>query len=289
MKSHRQWGHVVSSAILLVIAVSVPALAQDQDAVAQARRLYASAAYDEALAALGNADDPDAQQYRALCLLALGRQQQAEAAIAALVSSSPQFVGQGEEMPPRFVTLLKETRQRLLPGILRELFTDGRKQFQAKAFEPALRKFETVIAFSSDPMLRDLEEISDLRLLASGFIDLAEKSEEPKAPPVNVVEPPATPSRAAAPTTTPPVAIRQNIPTWPPDAGPIELANPGAVRVRIDSEGKVISATMVNKVNPRYDIRLIANALSWRYTPATLNGMPIESETTVEIRLRPQP
>ena len=53
--------------------------AQSQESLElRVRDLYASAEYDQALTAIGDSQDPAAQQYRALCLLALGRQADAE-------------------------------------------------------------------------------------------------------------------------------------------------------------------------------------------------------------------
>src|SRR5439155_26332891 len=67
-----------------------------RDVVGPARDLYASARYDEALAVLNDLRPADAngvsdrksiEQYRSLCLLALGRGTEAESAIAAVVTA----------------------------------------------------------------------------------------------------------------------------------------------------------------------------------------------------------
>src|SRR3954465_5179121 len=61
--------------------------------------LYASARYDEALAVLNGlpsdavaSDRKSIEQYRSLCLLALGRGSEAESAIAAVVTADPMFM-----------------------------------------------------------------------------------------------------------------------------------------------------------------------------------------------------
>jgi len=86
----------------------VPALAQDNPLIA-ARDLYAAARYDEALAMLnglrpqetGNANNlRSIEQYRSLCLLALGRGTEAEAAIAAVVASDPMYLPSESEASP---------------------------------------------------------------------------------------------------------------------------------------------------------------------------------------------
>src|SRR4249919_1440330 len=73
-----------------------------RDVVGPARDLYASARYDEALAVLNDlrpadagiavADRKSIEQYRSLCLLALGRGTEAEGAIAAVVTADPSYL-----------------------------------------------------------------------------------------------------------------------------------------------------------------------------------------------------
>ena len=68
-----------------------------RDSLGAARDLYASARYDEALAVLNDMRPADAgaasdlksiEQYRSLCLLALGRGSEAETAIAAVIKET---------------------------------------------------------------------------------------------------------------------------------------------------------------------------------------------------------
>ena len=79
------------------VVASATVAAADQDALAAARDLYAAAAYEDALAALDRlhpADRPviearSIEQYRAMCLLALGRGVEAERAIRAVIERDP--------------------------------------------------------------------------------------------------------------------------------------------------------------------------------------------------------
>ena len=80
--------------LLLVVTM----FAVGEDTLAAARELYASAAYEDALAVLNKLPDtnrPDetrvVEQYRALCLLALGRTGEAERAIEAVVNGDPSY------------------------------------------------------------------------------------------------------------------------------------------------------------------------------------------------------
>src|SRR6185295_19580558 len=83
--------------VMLLSAVAATARAGQEDPLRAARDLYASAAYEEALselarvrsgaAAAGAARQADA--YRAFCLVALGRNREAEAVAEALVRTGP--------------------------------------------------------------------------------------------------------------------------------------------------------------------------------------------------------
>jgi len=265
--------------------------AQSQESLElRVRDLYAAAEYDQALTAIGDSQDPAAQQYRALCLLALGRQTDAEAAVKRLIASTPEFSLSAEDMPPRFITLFAQQRREIVPGVIRKMFAEAREDYRAKAFDRALPQFKRVLALSSQPEVRDVEGIDDLRLLAESFIDIATASEAPKPEAVAaaVAAPVAAPP-ATAPARRPPlpaVAVRQDMPAWPAGV-PKRTALSGSVRVRINTSGRVTSAAMVRSIDPRYDAQVLAATHFWEYRPATENGVPVETESVVEININP--
>src|SRR5687768_4080525 len=91
-------------AFALAMGLAAPATAQfagaqgpSQGPLGAAKDLYASARYDEALTVLNglrigeSADRTSVEQYRSLCLLALGRSAEAESAIAAVVTAEPTY------------------------------------------------------------------------------------------------------------------------------------------------------------------------------------------------------
>lgn len=252
------------------------------------RDLYASAEYDQALSVIGNSLEPAAQQYRALCLLALGRQADAEAALGQLIASAPEFTVSAEEMPPRFMSLFAEQRREIVPGVLRRLFAEARDDYRAKAYDRALPQFKRVLALSSEAEVRDLEGVADLRLLAESFIDIATASEAPKPNVVASAAPGAAAPPADAPSRRPtqPVAVRQEMPPWPSSV-PVRAGLSGSVRIRINSSGRVTSAVMVRSIEPRYDALVLAATHFWEYKPATANGNPVEAESVVEININP--
>jgi tetratricopeptide (TPR) repeat protein len=251
------------------------------------RNLYASAEYDQALSAIGDAQDPAAQQYRALCLLALGRQADAEAALERLIASAPEFTLSAEDVPPRFLAMFAEQRREIVPGVVRKLFAEAREDYRAKAYDRALPQFKKVLALSSDVGVRDAEGLDDLRLLAESFIEIATANDPPR-PEVAASAAPASAPTAAAPVRRPtlPVAIRQEMPPWPSSV-PVRPGLSGSVRVKINSSGRVTSATMVRNIEPRYDGRVLAATHFWEYKPATDNGVPVDSESVVEITINP--
>jgi hypothetical protein len=290
--------------ILCVLAASlftVPALAQEP--LTKAKALYDSAAYEEALTVLASVNAPEAQQYKALCMLALGRAQDATGAVELLVSSTPTFEPSAEEVPPRFVTLVSEAKKKLLPGIARKAFNEGREQFKTGEREAALKKFDLVVTLTSSPGFKDSPDAEDLRTLASGFIELANASAAPPArgDAKSLGAAANTRSPASPPAETPkavdpepaqgpseviqPVVVRQDIPPIP--SGISGLGSPTAsVRVEIGADGRVVNASMQQPSHPLYDRLVLQKAREWLYTPAMLNGRPVPSEKVVTIQLR---
>jgi TonB family protein len=272
----------------LLLTVSLSSSIRAQASEVDFKALYAAAEYDKALEAVASLDGVEAHQYKALCLLALGRQADANTAIEALVTASPTFVPSSEDAPPRFVELVTKVRQQLLPVIARRAFADGREKYTAKATGEALTRFSLVLTLLSDPAFTDATAKQDLETLAQGFIDLARAATVPAKPPAPEPPPPAAASPAvpaAPPKVTAPVAIEQGIPPMPMDIAS-RATGKLVVVVLIDETGKVTGATVKESVHPRYD-RMVTDATrAWRYSPATREGVPIPSEQIVTIQPR---
>src|SRR5215218_2625249 len=96
---------------VMAVGLAMPAAAQFEGttgvggSILAAKDLYASARYDEALSVLNglktgdNVDRRSIEQYRSLCLLALGRSSEAENAIAAVVTADPMYRPGDTESP----------------------------------------------------------------------------------------------------------------------------------------------------------------------------------------------
>ena len=292
-------------ALLTVVAsLSTASFARAADEpLADAKALFAAASFDGALAALDRLDSanggrPEALEYKALCLLALGRSADAQRITETLVTTVPTFAPADADLSPRFIELLTETRRRMVPVIARKLFADAREQYRAKNHADARRTFEQVVTLASDGVWRETADADDLRTLASGFLDLLEGPTAAKAAPAaaapepvtpTVVPPPAAPvaTAAALGQVEAPVPIRQAMPQWvAPDRVSALRTFHGAIKVRIGADGHVMDVAMATATHPAYDVVLLQAARGWMYKPATRNGQPIEVEKGVEFFLR---
>src|SRR5258705_167500 len=175
-----------------------------RDSLGAARDLYASARYDEALAVLNDMRPDNApggapidlrsiEQYRSLCLLALGRGSEAEAAIAAVVTADPAYQPGDAEASPRVRTAFSDVRKRLLPDIASRQYADAKAAFDRKEYANAAQQFRQVIALLDDPDMGG--KLSDLRTIVTGFLDLsvAATPPPPPAPKLPVVATPLPP------------------------------------------------------------------------------------------------
>src|SRR6476646_11491711 len=132
------------------------AQAPGRDGVGPARDLYASARYDEALAVLNDlrpadtgttvSDRKSIEQYRSLCLLALGRGSEAESAIAAVVTADPAYQPGEAEASPRVRSAFSDVRKRLLPAIANSRYGEAKALFDRKEYAAAAQGFRRVIA-----------------------------------------------------------------------------------------------------------------------------------------------
>ncbi len=287
MMNKLRWPICACGCLIVVLSVSSSAAAQATEIDFKA--LYAAAEYDKALEVIASLDSLESQQYKALCLLALGRTADASTAIESLVNASPTFIPSSDDAPPRFVELVTKVRTKLLPTIARRTFTEGRDSFNAKQNDEALKKFSLVLTLLRDPAFTDTAAKQDLETLASGFSDLAKAATTPvkvvaAAPePVPTPPPPSSATPAVPPKVVPPVALVQTVPPMPTDIA----ARAGAklvLVVQIDAAGRVTAATVKESANPRYDRMVALATRDWRYTPATLNGLAIASEQVITIQ-----
>jgi tetratricopeptide (TPR) repeat protein len=297
------------AAFVIAMGVALPAAAQLDGPISQggplntAKDLYASARYDEALSVLNglrigdSADRRAVEQYRSLCLLALGRAAEAESAIAAVVKEDPTY-RPGDSESPRVRATFAEVRKRLLPEITTTRYQIAKLAYDRRDWASAESQFRTVLALIDDP--DNVGRLSDLRVLAAGFLELSVRAAAPPPP----VEPkPAAPTVAAPPPAAPagpepgkiytaedtsvtaPLVVTQNIPGIPPNLMALARTR-GLVEVVIDELGRVIGMSMRGSIHPTYDAQVLMAARDWKYKPATFNGKPVKFRRLISINVQ---
>jgi hypothetical protein len=291
--------------VACILLLTPPAL-RAEDTVAAARDLYTSANYEDALAVLNKLDSPGSQpsdrmainQYRAFCLLALGRMNEAERAIEAVLSVDLLYRPVDAAMSPRLRAAFASVRQRMLPAIVQQEYTRAKAAFDRQEYPAAIAQFDRVLEALSDPDLGTTaltSSLNDLRTLATGFRDLSVKAIAP--PPAPPVQPPAATVAAAPPPpvvraiysgteggVTAPGIVRQVLPSFPRE---IISRRDGVLEVVIDETGSVESAIMRTPISPRYDQMVLGAAKTWKYEPATVSGKPVKYRKLISITMKP--
>jgi TonB family protein len=296
----------VATCTVAVLLLSGPRL-HAEDSLEAARQLYASAEYTSALSmlnALSNVDSPREERraialYRTLCLLAVGRGQEADRAIESMVSADPLYRPDADEIPPRMRTAIAEARKRMLPAILQEKYKDSKAAFDRQDFSRAAFGFKEMLDGLADPdisVAASQSPLADLKTLAIGFHELSSKAlvPAPAAPPAKAeaLLPPGPPATIQAPklytaddrNVVPPQAIRQEIPAFP---GKVTMTKTGVLELVIDRSGNVESAMMRVPVNAQYDRMATTAAKNWQYQPATVDGSPVKFVKRIQVTLVP--
>ena len=322
MRTHRLLLGLLAAALL---GSASPARADDR--LAEALRLYDDATYTRALEVLDqltvSEPSPRVHQYRALCLIALGRPDAAERAMADIVAADPFFALEAEAASPRIAAQFASVRRRLLPPLIRRGFADATAQYREGATARARQRFDDVLRLLDDPALQADQSLADLALVAGAFVELTKAQTPPPsiavisrpivvAPALPVIAAPADPApappaasssavvasapgpmrvTASAPAAfEPAVAMVRPLPRWtPPDPRTATRAYSGAIALEVDANGRVVAAASRKTIHPAYDPVVLAAARQWVFQPARQNGRPIKSEITVEIELLPSP
>jgi TonB family protein len=286
--------------LALAIVLISAATATAQDALSTARDLYASAEYEEALTALGKVTAEasstvvEIDRYRVLCLMALGRAAEADKVIESIVSNDPFYQPAAADAAPRVRAAFSSVRQRMLPGVARSLYIDAKAAFDRKAYPEAASALEKTLKVIDNIEGAGRTDLGDLRVLASGFLDLSRAS-IPAVP--AAAAPSASPEKAAAipmPTPAAPlpstnlVVLKQDLPPLPFSLVSLNAGEyRGVIEIEIDQNGSVTNSRMLQSVHVLYDPLLLKVARDWKYEPPRVGGKPSASRKRVEIVLRP--
>ena len=297
-------------AVLLGLTIGLAgARAQSGTPLETVRELYASASFDEALTLLDRlartqpeTDVAEVQRYRALCLLALNRTAEAQAALEIVLSRDPLYQLSEGDAPPRMRAAFSAVRRRLLPKVTEQLYASAKLSFDRKEYALASTQFSDLIRFLDDPDARELSGLTEFRTLAAGFRDLslAAQATIAKLEPPPATAPAARVSAASAPAVNPPppvppsgvlvppVILKQQMPLWLGMSEFLPRGGRGRIRIIVDDQGGVEEARIVEPVHTVYDALLLSAARTWKYEPATLDGKPVRYMKVIEVVLRPQ-
>jgi tetratricopeptide (TPR) repeat protein len=287
-------------AILLLSSVS----AAGQDSLDPVRNLYASAEYEEALTAIGRLkSSPDLEgvveidRYRALCLIALGRSAEADQAIETTVTLDPLYQPAAADASPRVRAAFAAVRRRVLPTVVWGLYASAKAAYAREAFAEAADGLDKTVRVI-DSLEGSHPELGDLRMLASGFLDLSKAAlAKPSVPPPPApapaqvsphrVEAPAAPKPAPPLPFTNVVAKRQDLPPLPFSLAATRGVYRGTVELEINAAGDVVGARVIQSVHVLYDPLLLVAARDWKYVPARIDGRPMPVRKRVEVVLKP--
>ena len=277
------------------------------DSLTAAKELYASAAYDDALAMLTrlsssapSEEELQIEEYQSLCLYALGRTPDAENAAQRLIERAPLFELQGDDVSPRVLVMFTEVRKRLLPHIAKERYAAAKVELDAHQYPAAQSHLAEVrkIVDEADRLGVSDASLNDLGTLADGFRELAgaaiAKAASAAAPAPAAATTPApaaatAPAPLGAPTqqpartiydvkdadVSPPIAIAQVIPPVPSELIFGLRDQTGVLALAIAADGHVETATMVQPFRSPYDQIVLSAAKNWRYKPAMKDGAPV--------------
>jgi TonB family protein len=302
--------------ILGLLLVAVPAVRAAEDPLRTAKDLYASASYEEALTTLAGIE-PSATEitrqvdmYRAFSLYALGRTAEAEKVAESLIRREP--LVELDEAAPRIEAMFQNVRKRLLPVMIRTEYRTARTDLDEK--KPESAKAHLIDARQMLARAQELgawdEGLADLQVLVDGFLDLTRAAADQAAPaapaPTPVVNTAASGparqmdsalpiQRAVAPTSygpedegvTPPATVEQRAPRMPEQVRRIlqGSSGTGVFDLIIDETGAVQQATVRTSIHPAYDALVVAASRSWKYMPATRNGVPVRYRKSIQITL----
>jgi tetratricopeptide (TPR) repeat protein len=276
------------------------------DDLATVKDLYASASFEEALTQLANVQSrlspEQTEQYRALCLLGLGRSDEAQQSLERLVEANPLYEIPESDVPPRLVTMYHDVRKRLLPATTRDLYAKAKTAFDGKQYASASSQFREMLALIGDNDNSNDADLSDLKMLGEGFLKLsdgeviaaAQAAQEAARAAAAAAAVPATPPPPSIygienTDVVPPAEIDRRLPLWnPPTVVARTTEYRGLLEVVIDERGAVESATLRKPVTPAYDPILLDATKHWKFQPATRNGVPVKYRKTFDIVLAPR-
>ena len=182
-----------------------------------------------------------------------------------------------------------------MPAAAKDLYAKARASFDGKRFGEARAQFEEMLAVLKEAAVGDSgSPVADLKQLGEGFLKLTNAELTPAAPPAP--PPPVAvrvaPVKAAVYTpadadVAPPVEIVRDLPAWNPPASLPNGTYSGKLQLDIDEQGQVERSILIEAIAPSYDSRLLAASKTWRFQPATKDGVAVKYRKTITVVLQP--
>jgi TonB family protein len=251
---------LIAGLVLVATQVGIGA----QDTLTAAKDLYASAAYEDALSTLtrlteGGGAAPDiarqVDEYRAFCLYALGRTDEAESVAETMIRREPMMKLDSPDVSPRLEVMFSTVRKRLLPSLIRERFKTARtalEQKNLKEAEPQLVEAKLMIADAEKLAIKD-EGLADLSVLVDGFLQLVRSTADQRqatAQPAAANMPQESPAVTAPAATGPAPRRTEAAPAPAPGRTEAAPAPAGAPRVYTVDDVGVVPPAVINQRMP---------------------------------------
>src|SRR4030095_7269308 len=224
---------IVTAGLTLAILIGAPAAVFAQDSLKRAKDLYAAASYEEALQLLDTIKDStpstEASAYSVFCLVALGRKDEAKAAMEAIYKADPLSRPPDGLVSPRIRSFFDDVRRPHVPVAARDSYAKGKAAYDRKDWSAAVSEFDRAIMLADEAFAID-PSVGDLKTLAGGFRDLARAALAPKPTPAATAAAPAP--APAAPGVYGPVQAQRG----KAGSGAQAAANVAAVAARSEDE-----------------------------------------------------
>jgi len=237
-----------------------------------------------------------------------------------LLKKDPLYHPSDTETSPRIRSVFEDERRRLLPQILQERYEQAKATYGRKEYPAAVDQFKTVVALLDDPLTGGQQARTDLRMVATGFLDLATAAATPPAPPPTAVAAAPAPNVPLAPASvvpsvttdstptaavsmaglqppriysatdrdvTAPVAISKRMPSMRRGGPAIWREYDGTLELVIDEVGNVSVANIRKSIHPVFDALLLQAARDWKFKPALRQGIPVSYRTFIDVKLVP--
>jgi TonB family protein len=284
------------------LLTTVPTALAQSRSLGTARSLYVAAAYEDALAMLNGLPASDrredkglVEQYRAFCLLALGRMAEADRAIEAAIVAAPFTQPSENDVSPRVRSRFRDVRRRMLPAIIERQYAEAKAAFHRRD-TAAAERFTQLLKLIADAELQSVvtqPPLSQLRAMATDFLALSTPRASPPPLQPHGAQPPGArpPTAPAAPRDPARIYGSEDADVVPPAAAIQSLTamgdvfsspRPGTIEIVINETGAVIAATTKVSVDPLYDRVALQFAKTWRYRPAMREGVAVKYRMLVQ-------